>query len=366
MPTGLAEDKIVSAIEFRPGTPNVVHHAFLDLDTTGGARKIDSLHAGYGYDGNEGSQFSPASVYLGYLPGTLPRVFPKGTGMMMYKGSDLVLDMHYAPLDYATSDKSEVLIYFLKEPLQREVKQNSLIDKELFIPADSTIIWKRSFPASPDNEDISFFGVLPHMHYLGVKAIVYAVTPSNDTIPLVKIDEWDHHWEQYYWLKHPVKMPAGTLIYFEATYDNTANNKKNPYNPPRDCRWGNSTLDEMYLINTFMLSYRPGDELIDMESSALTSVDDNHRSGKDLLAITSYKMIELENELQVECISSLSAVINCLITDITGRTLSQSEHRVQPGESRITIPINGYSSGTYLLTLQHNSYIKHMPVHIIR
>src|SRR5439155_2487718 len=40
MPTGLTEDKYVTAIEVRPGNPRVVHHTLLFVDGTGQGHKL--------------------------------------------------------------------------------------------------------------------------------------------------------------------------------------------------------------------------------------------------------------------------------------------------------------------------------------
>ena len=37
--------------------------------------------------------------------------------------------------------------------------------------------------------------VFPHMHLLGKDLICYAVTPSNDTINLIKINNWNFEWQ---------------------------------------------------------------------------------------------------------------------------------------------------------------------------
>ena len=41
LPTGLTEDKFVSAIEVRPGNKRVVHHTLNFLDTQGRGRKLE-------------------------------------------------------------------------------------------------------------------------------------------------------------------------------------------------------------------------------------------------------------------------------------------------------------------------------------
>lgn len=148
----------------------------------------------------------------------------------------------------------------------------SIINGPLEIPADSikTFYSKFKIPF-----DISLLGVLPHMHLIGKKIKAYGVTLLGDTIHLIKIDNWDFHWQANYSFKKLMKIPAGTTFYGEAVYDNTVNNPYNPSSPPKLVVRGESTLDEMMLIYFNYLRYQPGDENISQEDSLKTSVSTN-------------------------------------------------------------------------------------------
>ncbi len=45
IPTHLTEDRLISAIDFHPGTPQAIHHASFFLDTQGAGRKLDEADA---------------------------------------------------------------------------------------------------------------------------------------------------------------------------------------------------------------------------------------------------------------------------------------------------------------------------------
>src|SRR5206468_3140566 len=62
---------------------------------------------------------------------------------------------------------------------------------------------------------------------------------------LIRIDDWDFNWQGQYPFKERMKLPKGTTIHLEATYDNTAENPNNPNEPPADVKWGEQTTDEM-------------------------------------------------------------------------------------------------------------------------
>jgi hypothetical protein len=49
LPTGLTEDRFVSAVDVLPGDRSIVHHVILYLDTTGQSEKLDEADPGPGY-----------------------------------------------------------------------------------------------------------------------------------------------------------------------------------------------------------------------------------------------------------------------------------------------------------------------------
>ena len=111
------------------------------------------------------------------------------------------------------------------------------------------------------------------MHLLGKSFKAYAVSSNqNDTIPLIKIDDWNFRWQYFYTFPKMIKIPAGYEIIVEAEFDNTTKNVDNPFNPPRkitEKNWGNGkgsmkTTDEMHQFIITYLSYKNGDEKISL------------------------------------------------------------------------------------------------------
>jgi hypothetical protein len=64
-----------------------------------------------------------------------------------------------------------------------------------------------------------------------------------------------------------LKIPAGSVIHLECSYDNTADNPNNPNNPPKiifssgDMR----STDEMMTLLLIYVSYQDGDEKVILE-----------------------------------------------------------------------------------------------------
>ncbi|MFT4637897.1 MAG: hypothetical protein ACI8T1_001212 [Verrucomicrobiales bacterium] len=133
LPTGLTEDKDVVAVEFRPGNAQIVHHALLTIDSTGGARKLDAEDPNEGYSsfGGFGVSSREGLAYPGWVPGTTPRFFPAGTGLKLPTTADILLQIHYAPWQVKESDQSSINLFFADKPVDRYVNTRLLLPSDL-------------------------------------------------------------------------------------------------------------------------------------------------------------------------------------------------------------------------------------------
>jgi len=73
--------------------------------------------------------------------------------------------------------------------------------------------------------------------------------PDGTVQPLLWIKDWDFNWQDRYTYKAPVHLPHGTRIDVKITYNNSADNPRNPSNPPREVWWGEQSTDEMGSIS---------------------------------------------------------------------------------------------------------------------
>lgn len=243
LPTGVAEERTVAAVEFRPGNRRVVHHSLIFLDNTGQARKLDEKDPGPGYKSFGGIGFLPTGGLGGWAPGATPRRLPDGLGRLLRKNSDVVLQMHYHPSGKEEQDQSMVGIYFTKKPAERIVFSLPVLNRMLYIPAgEARQKVSASFTLPVETEAI---GITPHMHLLGKEMKVTATFPDGKTQDLIWIKDWDFNWQDQYLYREPVKLPKGTKIEVAAVYDNSAGNPNNPNDPPKRVTWGEQTTDEM-------------------------------------------------------------------------------------------------------------------------
>ncbi|MCE9559025.1 MAG: hypothetical protein K8R88_08750 [Armatimonadetes bacterium] len=99
----------------------------------------------------------------------------------------------------------------------------------------------------------TIYAVWPHMHYLGRTMKAWVKFPAGHSVPLIAIDDWDPEWQLLYYLKTPLRVPAGSKIYVTGTYDNSEDNPLNPNSPPRVVEGGESSRDEMLFFELFQV-----------------------------------------------------------------------------------------------------------------
>jgi hypothetical protein len=257
LPTHLAEDKYVTAVEVRPGNPRIVHHALLAIDTRGEGHKLEEAErqkqkptdlgsAGPGYSVAMGFGFLPQGSLSGWAPGQRARYLPEGTGYFLPKGADVVMQVHYHRDGRPEKDRTTVGLYFAQKPVERRLQGLTLPGTFLRIPAGDSHF--RVEGRRWVDHDCVIYTVLPHMHMLGREIKVTLTPPDGPPQTLVAIKDWDYHWQETYVFREPIHVKAGTRFDVAAYYDNSAENPHNPNTPPQIVRFGQQTTDEMCFI----------------------------------------------------------------------------------------------------------------------
>lgn len=268
----------IEAIEFISSDKKVIHHANYAVhevtDPTVDIRSSPqyvNLSEGRRTTHDAYQHFKEVMTYYGgWIPGASAESYPSGIGWILPKRGVILLTVHYGPTPIDKKTISGVNLFFTKDTVERKVKVVSFgsggigeveIKPSFFmIPANK--ISKYTLKVSNPSEDFSAMYVWPHMHYIGKSFKAYAVTAENDTIPLVHIPEWDFRWQELYRFKRFVKIPKGSVIQLECSYDNTAENPFNPFSPPENIFSYSDmkTTQEMMTLLLVFLPYREGDE----------------------------------------------------------------------------------------------------------
>ena len=257
LPLNFKEDKYVSAIEFRPGNRKVVHHALLFLDKSGKARQLDEKDPGPGYTVTGGVGFLPTGGLGGWAPGALPHPLPNGMARLVQAGSDLVLQIHYHPSGKAEQDQPSVAIYLAKKTPEKLVTGLFLGNRNIDIaPGVKNYKLDDDFTLPVD---VELVGITPHAHYICKDMKGSAKLPDGTVKQLISIDDWDFSWQEQYLYKTPLKLPKGTAMHMEYVYDNSADNARNPNNPPKRITFGEQTSNEMALMFMQVVTQSPAD-----------------------------------------------------------------------------------------------------------
>ncbi len=270
LPSGLATNRIIKAVEIVPGNGGIVHHVSVGADTTASSANDFS-----------GSAFTfPANVGIGgFIPGSEPIVFPSASilkmGVTVKAGSQILLQIHYPAGSGGQQDSTQVRIYFYPPGTTgvREVYAFTPMQNWSFYMLPGEIKTVTSDTALLDWFPLSVFSSLPHSHKICTEILNYAYKASGtpDTIPLMKINDWEFHWQFYYYYRNLVKIPPGYRYHGVHVYDNTASNPHNPFSPPQTIIPGVNSNDEMFYDSFQIMVYYPGDENINIDS--LLSVD---------------------------------------------------------------------------------------------
>ena len=272
LPTNLDEDKLVTAVEVRPGNRRAVHHSLNFWDTSGSARAKakeelerkktdDEQDHGPGYSSSMGVGIRRMPGTFGGLggwaPGNLPRHLPEGTGWTLPKGADVVVQVHYHRTGRVEKDRTTIGLYFSKKPATTTKWKDIVIPgRFLLIPAnDDRYVVRDGIEVL---QDCTVHTVMPHMHMLGKEIAVTVTPPEGKPFTLIAIKEWNYNWQETYLLKEPLAVKAGTKMTVQAVYDNSAKNPSNPFNPPRFVTIGEQTDNEMCFVFLGATSDRPG------------------------------------------------------------------------------------------------------------
>jgi len=242
IPLNAAQDEYVKTVEFRPGNRKIVHHAIFFLDTTGEARRRETV-PGQGYSCVGGPGLDITGSLSGWAPGAQPASARDGVAHTIKKGADLVMQIHYHLDGRQETDQSSIGLTFAKEPPTKGLTLYVLGNEHIDIPAgDSQYVVKASGVLPMDAEAVAIF---PHAHYLCKDMKVDAHLPDGTVKPLIWIKDWDFNWQGAYRYASPVKLPKGTRLEMQYTYDNSADNPHNPSNPPKEVKFGEQTTNEM-------------------------------------------------------------------------------------------------------------------------
>ena len=233
----LTQDAWVNGMEIVAGNPSIVHHILVFVRDKGSNKK--SLGAERGF-------------LAGYVPGTRVQMMPEGLAKRIPANSELIFQIHYTPNGTAQTDLSKIGFWVVDaKNVTHEVQTTSSVQPQLRIPPKEAN-YKTTAMQPEELPECELLSMSPHMHVRGKSFRYSAIYPDGKKEILVDVPQYDFNWQTEYRLKDKMKLPAGTRIFCEASFDNSAGNLNNP-DPNAWVYWGDQTYEEM-MIGYFHIS----------------------------------------------------------------------------------------------------------------
>ena len=240
--------RYVRGLEFHPGNSNVVHHANIRLDRTPASRQRDADDPAPGYDGLLArSAGYPDGHFLGWTPGQVVPLVEPEFAWRLEPNTDLVIQLHMQPSGKPEAVRPSIGLFFARESTRPAGTRMPAIVRlgyqGIDIPAgDAAYVIKDSYVLPVD---VDVLAVQPHAHYRAREIQGFATLPDGTRKWLIHISDWDFRWQHVYRLVTPARLPKGTVVAMQFTYDNSDANVRNPERPPTRVRWGQRSRDEM-------------------------------------------------------------------------------------------------------------------------
>ena len=250
IPIPVSERRWVKAVELRPGNPQFVHHAIMAVDDTTSSRRLEAAETEQadqpGFSGMEmGQAFMPDGHLMGWTPGMAPNPGRDGLAWRLDPGTDFVLQLHMLPSGRPETITPTAAFHFADEPPDGPPLYLLRLDADHLLdipPGDSNFVVTDAITLPID---VEIYAVYPHAHYIASSMEAKATLPDGTERWLLRINEWDFNWQDVYRVAEPYTLPQGTTVSMRFTYNNSADNPRNPNAPPIRVRAGNRSSDEM-------------------------------------------------------------------------------------------------------------------------
>jgi hypothetical protein len=263
-----ANTRYITGFNVMPGDTEVVHHVILfraDPDEAAYYQNRDDNEAGPGYT-CFGTADGDAMMISGWVPGSMAREVPAGTGIEMQPGSLVIMQVHYntnekEPEEVSDQTTFEVMLDdVVDKPAYVARFLNPLwVDGSMRIPANDSFVQKTfTYDVTgvmslagiglPNDSPFLIYSANVHMHLRGKSAHLEVRHDKIPTRCLLDIPEWDFHWQGDYQLEEPVRFDPLDLLHIECVWDNSAANQPELDGVqmiPTELNWGEGTHDEM-------------------------------------------------------------------------------------------------------------------------
>jgi hypothetical protein len=309
----LKQDEFVTAALIKPQRTGVVHHVIL-YEAAGAqaaaATQLNAANGGQGWSCFGGPNLpldinAPGAIdrlgqppwIAAWVPGHTTNALPKGTGVLLHRGAKIVMQVHYNLIAASGPDRSSAQLrlrptstqlipletHLVAAPVELPCpdgvtgplcnRQQAVQDEvtkygaqAAFIPAALLKICSKTLADYPTEVgsgraigtscDRTFsakqtiYGVAGHMHLRGQDISIVLDPGTSKQQTLLHIPAWVFHWQDVYYLQHPVSVGPADTVRVSCTFDNSTADQPvigSKQLTPRYVIWGEGTTDEMCL-----------------------------------------------------------------------------------------------------------------------
>ena len=149
----------------------------------------------------------PDGFFLGWTPGQVSPLLPKGLAWRLERGTDLVIEVHMQPSGKPELVRPSVGLFFGEEPPDRTPAMLRLGRQSIDIPAGDNLYAIGDSFVLP--VDVEVQAVQPHAHYRARSVQATATLPDGRTRQLIRIQDWDFRWQHVYRYADAVRAAEG-------------------------------------------------------------------------------------------------------------------------------------------------------------
>ena len=251
-----ALDAPVTANSFRtgyavtPGDASIVHHLItfvVDPQAPGQDGRTNAAimqalddaspdRLGWPCFGAAGDNVDVSGVPVTWAPGQGIVEYPTGMGVPIKTTDKLVIQIHYNLADPASAGKTDSTAVHLRfaNSVSREIRfslPDGLLDTlgkatpDTLAPGQSDVSysWMQGGRdlGLPASASVDLVAVMPHMHGRGIRQKMMIGAPGSLACAS-HLENWDFHWQEFYFYKTPIKMNASSLVQVTCEYDTSA------------------------------------------------------------------------------------------------------------------------------------------------
>jgi hypothetical protein len=230
----LAKDQWVQAVAYSPGDRAVLHSLLVyavdpGISERDAAALIDPEQADF--------------ISL-YVPGRSEDVFASDAGFYLRADRALSFKLRYVTGGRETLDRTRIGLYFRDTAPMYSVQHVITLNEDfMLVPGGNNQLETAKTEAFVNDVYVESFA--PQTHSRGKSMTISAQYPDGLETVLLNVANYNYNWQMNYPLRERLFLPAGSSLFSETVYDNSAANPHN-VDPAAEVRSGITSWDEIF------------------------------------------------------------------------------------------------------------------------